>query len=471
MPENTVDKVNVDVNVNVNSDADTKLNKLSKNFKAFGDVMNMNNKDFAKNHETLKKSSLYLERFATKIRLATSGLHGFRMEMLSVMFFGMSMKNFFGQWVTSVSDLLGINDLFNTSMQLVVLQALQPFLDIIYGLLGAFLSLDEGTQKAIGTIVLLGYGLGSVLSSIGQIALGIGGLQQLGVLKWAQDLWGVFSKYAKIVFDAIWKGSGLQMAAESAYTFLKEKIWDPASKVVFEADNKIFSTLQEKFDAAMTPIFGAKGAGWVRGAAGAGITLYSAINLKDVYKDGSLDVMNSIMSGLGIYSGLRFGGLSSKYALIWTVALELGAILTEGNLMGYLESLINVLVKLVALPIKAIGLALKAAFSGNYSLSDAWSDISSSGYNILKKLQTDTSSFFGIGETATGGIVTGPQVRLVGEAGPEAIIPLSRMNEMVTNNSPTIIVNANVSSSYDVKELANELSQYMGLNINRSAYL
>jgi hypothetical protein len=30
--------------------------------------------------------------------------------------------------------------------------------------------------------------------------------------------------------------------------------------------------------------------------------------------------------------------------------------------------------------------------------------------------------------TATGGIVMRPQVRLVGEAGPEAIIPLNRMN-------------------------------------------
>ena len=38
----------------------------------------------------------------------------------------------------------------------------------------------------------------------------------------------------------------------------------------------------------------------------------------------------------------------------------------------------------------------------------------------------------GGGPTATGGIVTGPQMRLVGEAGPEAIIPLDKAGMMGT---------------------------------------
>jgi phage-related minor tail protein len=43
---------------------------------------------------------------------------------------------------------------------------------------------------------------------------------------------------------------------------------------------------------------------------------------------------------------------------------------------------------------------------------------------------------------ATGGIVTGPTVGLVGEAGPEAIIPLDRMGKMGGGNSYTINVSA-----------------------------
>jgi hypothetical protein len=55
---------------------------------------------------------------------------------------------------------------------------------------------------------------------------------------------------------------------------------------------------------------------------------------------------------------------------------------------------------------------------------------------------------------AEGGIVTRPTRALIGEAGPEAVIPLSKL----ANFAPQVSVNANVSNNVDINVLADRLS-------------
>jgi hypothetical protein len=58
---------------------------------------------------------------------------------------------------------------------------------------------------------------------------------------------------------------------------------------------------------------------------------------------------------------------------------------------------------------------------------------------------------------AEGGIVTGPTLAMVGEAGPEAVIPLSRMGQM---GNVTININANVADERLGDVIVNALRQY-----------
>lgn len=51
---------------------------------------------------------------------------------------------------------------------------------------------------------------------------------------------------------------------------------------------------------------------------------------------------------------------------------------------------------------------------------------------------------FRIPKMATGGIVNRPTLALIGEAGPEAVVPLSQMGNMPGSNQPATIVNINV---------------------------
>ena len=62
-----------------------------------------------------------------------------------------------------------------------------------------------------------------------------------------------------------------------------------------------------------------------------------------------------------------------------------------------------------------------------------------------------------IPELAEGGIVTGPTVALIGEAGPEAVVPLSRMNQM---GNVTINIHSQVADARLGDVIVNALKQY-----------
>ena len=69
------------------------------------------------------------------------------------------------------------------------------------------------------------------------------------------------------------------------------------------------------------------------------------------------------------------------------------------------------------------------------------------------------SSVIEIPKMASGGIVNSPTLAMIGEAGPEAVIPLSRMGQMGGGNNVTINVNGG-----DPQSVVNALRRYMQLN-------
>jgi hypothetical protein len=60
---------------------------------------------------------------------------------------------------------------------------------------------------------------------------------------------------------------------------------------------------------------------------------------------------------------------------------------------------------------------------------------------------TAMAQAFGITKFAKGGIVTGPTNALIGEAGPEAVIPLSGANSASLGATYNIVVNAGIGTS------------------------
>jgi hypothetical protein len=71
--------------------------------------------------------------------------------------------------------------------------------------------------------------------------------------------------------------------------------------------------------------------------------------------------------------------------------------------------------------------------------------------------------------TAEGGIVTSPQVRLVGEAGPEAIIPLSKIGSMGGNQTINIsFPNMRVEKEVDINDIVAKIERTFYTNMKRA---
>ena len=84
-------------------------------------------------------------------------------------------------------------------------------------------------------------------------------------------------------------------------------------------------------------------------------------------------------------------------------------------------------------------------------------------YESVANFGASVSGFLGATPMATGGIVTKPTLGLIGESGPEAVVPLNQMGGMGTTVNVT--VEGNVMAEYDLAEtIQNQLLRIKGRN-------
>jgi len=116
------------------------------------------------------------DKWVTVQRRQILNMRAFRMEMLSVMFFGMAITRTFGYMTGGAIEWLGIGELFRTSLNLIALQGLLPFTDSIYGAIRGILELPPATKETIGQLMLFGQIGGILMQTFGSIILGLSGL-------------------------------------------------------------------------------------------------------------------------------------------------------------------------------------------------------------------------------------------------------------------------------------------------------
>tara|TARA_R110002020_G_scaffold123484_1_gene279988 strand:- start:8208 stop:11150 length:2943 start_codon:yes stop_codon:yes gene_type:complete len=86
-------------------------------------------------------------------------------------------------------------------------------------------------------------------------------------------------------------------------------------------------------------------------------------------------------------------------------------------------------------------------------------------YDDVASFGASVSGFLGATPMASGGIVTAPTLGLIGEAGPEAVIPLDRMGDMGGGTNVTVNVSGSVLTEYDLAEtIQNQLIRIKGRN-------
>ena len=113
-------------------------------------------------------------RIANRMRMATHGLRGFRMEMLGTMFFGMMLYRTFSGLLRVSLEWVGVNELMTASLGILFLPVAEWVLEWATKFLDWVLRLTESQKKWIGSLVILGAALGGALFILGTFALGIG---------------------------------------------------------------------------------------------------------------------------------------------------------------------------------------------------------------------------------------------------------------------------------------------------------
>ena len=132
------------------------------------------------------KSHKTLGRYASTVRMATHGLRGFRMEFLSVMFFGMQLQRTMERLLTPSFKLIGFFDLFNTTLEMTFLPTALSVQDALMPIMFMFISMPDWLKGVIGGFALTGYTMGGLMFTVGQFGLALGGILLMfpGLAKW-----------------------------------------------------------------------------------------------------------------------------------------------------------------------------------------------------------------------------------------------------------------------------------------------
>lgn len=175
-------------------------------------------------------------------------------------------------------------------------------------------------------------------------------------------------------------------------------------------------------------------------------------------------LFNTSLSGIQDVWNAVWGGVSSFFIGIWDGVK--GAL---SSALGFLRSEIGTFVSWaegVFAPVQAVVSAIGGAASGFMSAIKT-------GAGAVANVGSQITHF------ATGGIVNGPTIALVGEAGPEAIIPLSSFNNGMSlarggsAGGATIIVNINGGNYLDAQGatmIANQLARQVVRQVRVANY-
>lgn len=113
---------------------------------------------------------------SSKMEMGRIQTQRFQMQWLSVLFFGMQIKRTFDGLIKTSLDWVGVNQLMTTTLGVFFLPIAEDLLNILLPIMEWFMNLPEGTQRAIGTLVVIGAAFGTILFTVGQLVLGLAGL-------------------------------------------------------------------------------------------------------------------------------------------------------------------------------------------------------------------------------------------------------------------------------------------------------
>ena len=436
--------------------AQTQLKTVGKNMQNFGSVMQMPMNNFKELNGRFKVMKTLGGKVAQRFRMMTHGMRGFRMEALGVMFFGMMMQRMFLGLLQPVMEAFGVFDIFRLMLLTLFLPIMEMIFPFLLSLMEWFMDLPEPVKKAIGIFVILGVIFGTIIMVLGQFALGIGSLIQffpifgsaiqavgaflvglsataLAVIAvivaivigmyvaWKENFMGMkmfvkdFADNIKKIFEALW---AILKAIFGFWIAVFKGDWDAAWQHIkdgFEAVWKLIKNILLGFlnFCAMVAIGVIRVFKWIVDMiVGFFVWLYNKLVGHSIIPD----MINGIINWFW----------KLPQAILSIVKVIGNAFVWVGNgIIGVWNSVMGAISKAIVTVLRGVDVVLGVLNKipginiGKYSWNVSWGQLP-----MIPKL-------------AGGGIITQPTLAMIGESGPEAVVPLGSKGGFGSNANIT----------------------------------
>lgn len=474
----------------------------------FGQVMGMSMERFKAFNQQGYKFNTLGGRIANITRKMTHGLRGFRMEMLGVMFFGMSLTRIMSGLFSKSMEWTGVMEILSAALGLLFLPMGMLLLDWALKFLDWVGGLSEEQKKLIGVITLVVGVFGVFLTILGTLALGIGSIilafsslfSPIGMLIIALGGLAIAAAIASIFKDTGDASDELQGKLISfgvppeVFDAIKNKIvslFSSIKKIITDKMPGIKAEFKTKLDELIMSIE-EKGASFI--AAGRTIANYLMVGVVSYIKENPFMVVGAMIGAwfggpvgamIGSAIGLLFGKLDFSQI---SGVVDKGKQLLDGFLYG-LDKNIYIIGDAVVLIIEELGkwigknapkiLKLGLMFAGYLAEGIAkgvlgaldsllewvpgYKKVRSSVNNSRFNPGSHKNDF--IWRAGQGAVSINPNDNLVGFKG----APPSLGNSSGQSINQTITINATVSNDYDVRKLADQLNRYWVSDINKMA--
>jgi len=420
-------------------------NTLKKNMSDLGFTMKKNGDFFNEStNQTIgfNKAAGYLSR---------SVMPKFHGQFLSLMFIGQGMSATFGGMIQSALQSTGIFEAFGGVLQSILLPVLMPLIMRWLPKLMKWLE-SPGAKEFAAQVIIMGSALGTTLSMISQVVL------LLGSLGFSLKDIGLWFKNGPSVISSFFKG------LKNSWILIKTAF---KSKGLLAGLKLGFKSVGQSI-AKWLPL--------INGVVG-GLTIFWGILTDNIWP-----VLKGIILVIGAILTVIFGWPAALAAAIVGVVLMFDKF---ALLRGIIYSITAASVSWLS-ALELIGQAVGKIFKGDWKgLKEVFSMDNMLNNTLSGKLVKSAAYQFqavqkeGIGaksteidlqgnlknipKMASGGIVNDPTLAVIGEAGPEAVIPLSSNNSNFAGNkeiyyNPTINVNVS-GGSFNEQDLADKINK------------
>ena len=333
----------------------------------------------------------------------------FDARLLSIMFGAMQLSRFFSKMLAPIEDAAGLQEYWGAILMENTADAIDPAIAALDATGEAMAIMNAATGGNLGTMLLFGQATAGTLSFLSQFGLFTGALadklKELGL--------GFITENLQKIASTAWKATVEWI--QSGWDVIKENLGKVADKIYSTTINFIsnISNVASQFSSWYNSLPTAHKILVVIGIATTAFMVAKLIGEwlgRVIGKYAAAGLMTGISIGLGIISvALALTGIGAPFAI------ALGA---------------------AAVGIAAAGVSLAASAAG------------------------ESTPF------RYGGIVTRPTTALIGERGPEAVIPLDRAGMGVTIQSPTINISSIVGRE-STEMIVREIIDKLGLGLTR----